>query len=64
VLNNIVGGGLVPTPVAGKVILDNGQRVPFCIGCGGENSAIGGSEVTSGITWSQPKSRVYWKIDK
>lgn len=64
VLNNIVGGGLVPTPVAGKVVLDDGETVPFCIGCGGENSAIGGSEVSSGATWAQPKSRVYWKIKK
>ncbi|TDG12364.1 pilus assembly protein PilY [Seongchinamella unica] len=63
-LINIVGGGLVPTPVAGNVILDDGTTVPFCIGCGGENSAIGGSEVTSGINWTQGKSRVYWKIDK
>lgn len=63
-VTNIIGGGLVPTPVAGKVVLDDGQVVPFCIGCGGENSAIGGSQVTSGITWTQPKSRVYWKIEK
>ncbi|MDG1389363.1 MAG: hypothetical protein P8L70_10805 [Halioglobus sp.] len=63
-LNNIVGGGLVPTPVAGKVVLDDGTTVPFCIGCGGEGSAIGSSEVTSGATWAQPKSRVYWKINK
>jgi type IV pilus assembly protein PilY1 len=62
--NLIIGGGLVPTPVAGKVILDDGQIVPFCIGCGGEGSAIGGSEVTSGVTWSQAKNRVYWNIVK
>ncbi len=62
--NNIIGGGLVPTPVAGKVILDSGQIVPFCIGCGGEGSAIGGSQVTSTVEWLQHKSRVYWKIEK
>jgi type IV pilus assembly protein PilY1 len=62
--NNIIGGGLVPTPVAGKVILDNGQIVPFCIGCGGEGSAIGGSQVTSSTSWLQHKSRVYWNIEK
>ncbi|MEP6389101.1 MAG: PilC/PilY family type IV pilus protein [Halioglobus sp.] len=61
--NNINSGGLVPTPVAGKVILDDGTTVPFCIGCGGENSAIGGSEVTSSVNWSQPKSRVYYKVE-
>lgn len=63
-LNTILGGGLVPTPVAGKVILDDGTQVPFCVGCGGENSAIGGSQVTSGINWEQGKSRVYWKIER
>ena len=61
---NIIGGGLVPTPVAGKVILDDGTVVPFCIGCGGDGSAIGGSPVGSGVTWIQPKSRVYWNIQK
>lgn len=62
--NNIIGGGLTPTPVAGRVILDNGEIVPFCIGCGGEGSAIGGSQVTSSTSWLQHKSRVYWKIEK
>ncbi len=61
---NIIGGGLVPTPVAGMVILDNGKKVPFCIGCGGEDSAIGAKLVGSGIKWKQPKSRVYWKIQQ
>lgn len=62
--NRIVKGGLVPTPVAGMVILDNGQKVPMCIGCGGEDSAIGAKLVGSGITWTQPKSRVYWNIQE
>lgn len=61
---NIIGGGLVPTPVAGKVILDSGLIVPFCIGCGGEGSAIGGSQVSSSVDWIQHKSRVYWNIEK
>ena len=60
----LIGGGLAPTPVAGKVILDDGEVVPFCIGCGGENSSIGGSQVTSSSTWTQPVSRVYWEIRK
>jgi type IV pilus assembly protein PilY1 len=64
ILNSILGGGLVPTPVAGIVVLDDGQKVPFCIGCGGENSAIGSGEITKGVNWTQGKSRVYWKIDK
>jgi type IV pilus assembly protein PilY1 len=61
--NEIIGGGLVPTPVAGKVILDGyDDPIPFCIGCGGENSPIGGTEVTGFIDWKQPKNRVYWNI--
>jgi type IV pilus assembly protein PilY1 len=61
---NIIGGGLVPTPVAGKVILDDGEIVPFCIGCGGEGSSIGGSQVTNSDTLIQHKSRVYWNIER
>ncbi|GAB3280987.1 hypothetical protein GCM10027297_19470 [Parahaliea aestuarii] len=59
---NIVGGGLVPSPVAGRVILDDGTIVPFCIGCGGEESAIGSKQINVGANWVQPKGRVYWKI--
>jgi type IV pilus assembly protein PilY1 len=58
-----IGGGLVPTPVAGKVIID-GVAVPFCIGCGAEGSPIGVGKVGGGITWTQPRSRVYWNIDR
>jgi type IV pilus assembly protein PilY1 len=62
---SIIGGGLVPTPVAGKVILDGYDHpVPFCIGCGGENSPIGGTQVSGSITWDQPKNRVYWNIQQ
>ena len=49
---------------SGMVILDNGKKVPFCIGCGGESSAIGAKLVGTGITWTQPKSRVYWNIQQ
>jgi len=62
-VNAIIGGGLPPTPVAGKVLI-NDVPVPFCIGCGGENSPIGGTEVTGGATWTQPKNRVYWNIEQ
>jgi type IV pilus assembly protein PilY1 len=57
----ITGGGLVPTPVAGKVIVD-GVAYPFIIGGGEDNSAIGGGSAGSGSSINQPKTRVYWKI--
>ena len=49
--------------MAGKVLID-GVPIPFCIGCGGEGSPIGVGKVGGGITWTQPRSRVYWNIDK
>jgi type IV pilus assembly protein PilY1 len=61
---NIIGGGLVPSPVAGKVVLDDGTIVPFCIGCGGEESSIGGMEITSSAEWDSPTGRVYMRIEK
>ena len=61
---NIIGGGLVPSPVAGKVVLDDGTIVPFCIGCGGEESSIGGMEITSSAEWDTPTGRVYMRIEK
>ncbi|TGD71577.1 pilus assembly protein PilY [Mangrovimicrobium sediminis] len=62
--NVIVGGGLVPTPVAGNVILDDGTVVPFCISCGGEASPIGAAEASAAASWLQAKNRIYWKILK
>lgn len=59
---SLIGGGLAPTPVAGEVILDDGEAVPFCIGCGGERSSIGGSQISGTSSWVQPTSRVYWEI--
>ncbi len=58
-----LGGGLVPTPVAGKVLID-GEPYKFCMGCGDEGSPIGTGKVGGGITWTQPRSRVFWNIDK
>ncbi len=59
----IVGGGLPPSPVAGNVILDNGQKVPFCIGCSPQSALQGGNPI-SGAAAVRPKSRIYWKIKK
>ncbi len=60
---NVVGGGLPPSPVAGMVILDDGTLVPFIIGAN-PKSSIDGSAPTSSGTPTQPKSRVYWYIQK
>lgn len=59
----VAGGGLPPSPVAGKVILDDGSTVPFLIG-GSPNSPLEGGTPGSTASWTQPKSRVYWYIEQ
>jgi type IV pilus assembly protein PilY1 len=62
---SISGGGLPPSPVAGMVTLDNGQTVPFCIGCSA-NSPLDGTlkiKPSSGSSTAY-KSRLYWYIQK
>jgi type IV pilus assembly protein PilY1 len=59
----IVGGGLPPSPVAGKVKLDDGTVVPFLIGGSGESPLEGSEPVPSGIA-NQPKNLQYWYIHK
>jgi type IV pilus assembly protein PilY1 len=57
--------GLSASPVAGMVTLDNGQNVPFCIGCtkcGPECPHL--PPPPPGSTLSQPKGRVYWYIQR
>ena len=59
----IVGGGLPPSPVAGMVTLDDGTTVPFLIG-GETNSPLeGGEPIPSGLA-DQPKAQTYWYIHK
>ncbi len=57
--------GLPPSPVGGMVTLDNGQTVPFCIGCNSD-SPLEGSDPPrpAGSTPTQPKGRVYWYIQR
>ncbi|HMS04828.1 MAG TPA: PilC/PilY family type IV pilus protein [Burkholderiaceae bacterium] len=57
---NVTGGGLSPSPVAGKVTLDNGQTVVFIIGASGQSSIQAKLVKPLSSTASQPKSRVYW----
>lgn len=59
----ISGGGLPPSPVAGMVTLDDGQTVPFIIGADGD-SPLEGSLPSAPSTGTQPKSLTYWYIDQ
>jgi type IV pilus assembly protein PilY1 len=57
--------GLPPSPVAGMVTLDNGETVPFCIGCS-PDSPLEAMQPTVPSTSapSQPRNRVYWYIKR
>jgi type IV pilus assembly protein PilY1 len=57
----ITGDGLPPSPVAGKVILDDGTVVPFLIGGSGTSPLEGGSPSASS-NYTSPKGRVYWHV--
>jgi type IV pilus assembly protein PilY1 len=59
----ISGGGLPPSPVAGMVELDDGTIVPFIIGADGD-SPLEGSLPPPPSTGTQPKSLTYWYIEK
>jgi type IV pilus assembly protein PilY1 len=61
----IVGGGLPPSPVAGRVTLDDGATVPFVIGANPLSpleSSLGGGGLSPAV--NQPKSRVYWYLQQ
>ena len=59
----IAGGGLTQSPVGGQVKLDDGSVVPFLFG-GDEDSGLEGGSPSGTVTWTQPKSRVYWYIEQ
>jgi type IV pilus assembly protein PilY1 len=59
----ISGGGLPPSPVAGMVELDDGRIVPFIIGADGD-SPLESSLPSAPSTGTQPKSLTYWYIDQ
>ena len=60
---DVAGDGLPPSPVAGQVTLDNGQTLPFCIGCS-KDSPLEGRLPKSMSAAIQPKSRLYWYLQK
>jgi type IV pilus assembly protein PilY1 len=59
----ISGGGLPPSPVAGQVTLDNGVTVPFIIGADA-SSPLEASLPAGPASGQQPKSLTYWFIEK
>ena len=60
---DVIGDGLPPSPVGGRVTLDNGRTVPFCIGCS-PTSPLEASPPPGLTSAVQPKSRLYWYIQK
>ncbi|WP_374438766.1 pilus assembly protein [Pseudomonas panipatensis] len=59
----ISGGGLPPSPVAGMVTLDDGSTVPFIIG-GNASSPLEAGTPPPPPGSKQPKSWVYWNIER
>jgi type IV pilus assembly protein PilY1 len=61
----ISGGGLPPSPVAGRVTLDGPtpRTVPFIIG-GDARSPLEGKLPSSPSSQKQPKSLTYWYLEK
>lgn len=59
----VTGGGLPPSPVAGRVQLDNGNVVPFCVGCSAASPLAGALPRELNLV-TQPKQRLYWYPEK
>ncbi len=59
----ISGGGLPPSPVAGMVELDDGTTVPFVIGAD-PDSPLESTLPSSPSSGTQPKSLTYWINEK
>ncbi|HEX8005407.1 MAG TPA: hypothetical protein VF482_03155, partial [Trebonia sp.] len=60
---NVVGGGLAPTPVVGRVELDNGNIRDVVIGAS-PDSFLSPKGTAPKAAFKQPKGRVYWFIQK
>lgn len=60
---DVVGDGLPPSATAGLVTLDNGETVPFCVGCSGA-SALEAKLPTASSSAVMPKGRLYWYLNK
>jgi type IV pilus assembly protein PilY1 len=60
---NVVGGGLAPSPVVGRVQLDDGSIRDVVIGAR-PDSFLSPKGATPKSAFKQPKGRVYWFIQK
>ena len=58
----IIGGGLPASPVAGRVILDDGTVTNVCFGC--DVIPLDPFVPYTGDVPVRPKSRIYWNIKK
>jgi type IV pilus assembly protein PilY1 len=62
---DVSGDGLPPSPVIGRVKLDNGKTVPFCIGCSKDSPLEGSTPKVSGSGSARPPTqRLYWNLKK
>ena len=59
----VSGGGLPPSPIAGLVTLDNGETVPFVIGAD-PDSPLESKDPPVPSVGTEPKSKVYWYIEQ
>jgi type IV pilus assembly protein PilY1 len=60
---DVSGDGLPPSPIGGRVKLDDGTIVPFCMGCS-TSSPEAPKKKTAESSVSQPRGRLYWYIEK
>jgi type IV pilus assembly protein PilY1 len=61
--DNVAGNGLPPSPVGGRLSLDDGSVVNFCMGCSGKGG-FAPAERTAPSGGRSFKSRLYWYIGK
>lgn len=59
----VAGAGLLTTPVAGNVALEDGRIVPFCLGCGGGAGPAGLEEIEP-VTRPARAGRAYWRLEQ
>lgn len=59
----VIGGGLAPSPVVGRVQLDDGSRRDVVIGAN-PDSFLSPKGTAPKAAFRQPKGRVYWFIQK